>query len=121
LGICCPCDWQQPVPTGNTDESTNLDRMGRSRAVIYVSRAQSTTATRRCLNHCIERDYEVASVVLEGENTERWRDAFGAVASGLADVIIVTGLDLPVEIAGDHRPDRPQGPTAGQRRPRRLT
>lgn len=97
--------------------------MGNLRAVIYVGRANSAAATRRCLNHCDDRDYAVASVVIEGEDTERWRDAFGAVAVGLADLIVVADRDatvggLPLEVAGQRV--AATGRNAGQRRPRRT-
>lgn len=103
---------------------TGAVAVGNLRAVIYVNRANSATATRRCLNHCDDHGYAVTSVVIEGENTECWRDAFGAVAAGLADVIVVADRDtatggLPLEVAGQNS-TRNRTPDAGQRRPHRT-
>jgi hypothetical protein len=98
--------------------------MGNLKAVLLISAADPDKPTSRCIAHCEKNGYEVVSVVyIDADNPEKWRDAFAAIASGEADILVHSGiLDPHVEIAGQPiRRATNAAPANSQRRPRRVS
>lgn len=92
--------------------------MANLKAVIYIAGDDHDIITRRCLLHCAEQGYDVASIVMEvGDRCERWRAALAEIANGRADVLVLAGSkpELPrLEVAGVDRAPSP----GSARRPR---
>lgn len=97
--------------------------MEKRKAVLLIGGDDLDTATNRCIKHCEDYNLKVVSVVYESEsNPSKWRDAYAALASGEADVLVHHGWDdIHVHAAGQIVRRTPNsGPTAGQRRARRI-
>ncbi|AGL13904.1 hypothetical protein L083_0394 [Actinoplanes sp. N902-109] len=97
--------------------------MGRRKAVLLIGGADLEGATARCIRHCEEQGYEVTSIVYECKNnSDKWRDAYAALASGEADELVHCGWpDVHVAAAGQGVRRPPNGPPeSAVRRPQRL-